>query len=340
MRVFSSKWPWLTAVALSLGLFVAGNNFTQAWQNQTPRLRANTNPQLDDSDPEEQVERSIPGQITLPKCSVKLLHSVTLASDRPGLISFVEPREGDDVRKDQEIVFLKDDELMAIFEISKEKAENDVNKQFAEASADVAKVELEKMLESNRRVPGSITSTEVERGRLNYIKAQLQGKQAEHEQVVARLEMKKAAAQLKAGRIEAPFDGKVRKVIKHKGEAVTQGTPILELVSTRIVKVEGYLPVEDLWSVKRGDPVEVQIVFPDRNLEIEKEVFHGKMYSIDPTVSNVTHRARVWAEVQNPDEKLIEGLYAKMTIKHGRRAAGTAKKAPVASGIKQAGGEK
>ena len=257
MRVFTSKWPWLTTAAI--GLFVAGNNFTQAWQNQTPRPRTNPTPQLEDSDPEEQVDRSIAGQITLPKCSVKLLHSVTLASDRPGLIAFVEPREGDDVRKDQEIVFLKDDELMAIYEITKEKAENDVNKQFADASADLAKVELEKMLESNRKVPGSITSTEVDRGRLNYIKAQLQGKQADHDQVVARLEMKKAAAQLKAGRIEAPFDGKVRKVLKHKGEAVTQGTPILELVSTRIVKVEGFLPVEDLWSVKRGDPVEVQI---------------------------------------------------------------------------------
>ncbi len=340
MRVFTSKWPWLTAAALSMGLFVASNNFTQAWQNQTPRLRASTTPQLDDSDPEEQVDRSIAGQVTLPKCSVKLLHSVTLASDRPGLISFVEPREGDDVRKDQEIVFLKDDALVALYNVSKLKAENDVNKRFAEKSAAVAKAELERMLEANRKLRDTIIATEVDRARLNFEKGILQGEQAEHEQHVAKAEMEKAAAELKSCRIEAPFDGKVRKVLKHKGESVTQGTPILELVSTRIVKVEGYLPVEDLWSVKRGDPVEVQIDIPDRDLEIEKEVFHGKMYSIDPTVSNVTHRARIWAEVQNPDEKLIEGLYAKMTIKHGRRAAGTAKKAPAASGIKQTGGSK
>lgn len=337
MRVFSSKWPWLTVAALSAGVIVAGGNFTQAWQNPNPRPRTNSNLQLDDADPEVKVIRA-PGEVTLPKCSVKLLDSVILASDRPGLISFVEPKEGDDVRKDQEIVFLKDDALVAIHEIAKEKAENDVNKQFAEASAAVAKAELEKMLESNRKVPGSIPSTEVERARLNFVKAQLQGRQAEHEQAVARLETKKAAAELKACKIEAPFDGKVRKVLKHKGEAVTQGTPILELISTRIVRVEGYLPVEDLWSVKRGDPVEVQIDFPDRDLAIENEVFQGKVYFIDSTVSPVTHGARVWAEVQNPDEKLIEGLYAKMTIKHGRRAAGTAKKAPAANGIKQTGG--
>ncbi len=338
MRVFSSKWPWLTVAALSAGVIVTGGNFTQAWQNQNPRPRTNSNLQLDDVDPSEQVDRSISGQIMLPKCSVKLLDSVTLASDRPGLIAHIEPKEGDEVAKDQAIVFLKDDALVAIYEIAKEKAENDVNKQFAEASAAVAKAELEKMLESNRKVPGSIPSTEVERARLNYVKAQLQGRQAEHEQAVARLETKKAAAELKACKIEAPFDGKVRKKLKNKGEAVAQGTPILELARTQVVKVEGYLPIEDLWSVKVGDAVEVRLDIPDRDLEIEKEVFIGKITYKDVSVSPVTHGCRITAEVQNPDEKLVEGLYAKMTIKHGRRAVGTAKKGPAASGIKQIGG--
>lgn len=336
MRVFTSKSSWLTVAVLSAGLFVAAGNFTQAWQNQPARTRPNANLKLDDAEPEEQADRSVPGQITLQKCAVKLLYSVVLASDRPGLISAVEPKEGDAVRKAQEIVFLKDEVLVALLNVAKQKAENDVNKRFAEKSAAVGKVEWEKMIQSNRAVPGSITAIEVERAKLNYEKALLQGEQAEQEQIVAKLEMEKAAAELKTCRIEAPFDGVVRKVLKHKGESVAQGTPILELISTRTVKVEGYLPVEDLWSIKRGDPVQVRIDFPDRELEIENEVFEGKIYFIDKTVSPVNYGARIWAEVQNPDEKLIEGLYAKMTIKHGRRQ-GTAKKVAPASDIKQAG---
>lgn len=339
MRVFSSKWPWLTVAALSAGVFVVGGNFTQAWQNPNLRPRTNSNLQLDETDPSEQVIRA-PGEVTLPKCSVKLLYSVVLASDRPGLIAHVEPQEGDEVRKDQEIVFLKDEALVAIYSIAKQKAENDVNKRFAEKAAQVAKAAYDRMLDANRSVKSAVTQIELDQARLSWEKGILQGEQAEHEQLVAKLEMEKAAADLKTSKIEAPFDGIVRKVLKHKGEAVSQGTPILELISTRIVKVEGYLPVEDLWSVKRGDPVEVRIDFPDRELEIEKEVFQGKVFSVDKTVSPVTHGARIWAEVQNPDEKLIEGLYAKMTIKHGRRAAGTAKKTPANSGIKQAGGTK
>jgi multidrug resistance efflux pump len=198
------------------------------------------------------------------------------------------------------------------------------------------------MLESNPKVPGSIPSTEVERARLNYVKAMLQGEMAAHEQKVAKLEMEKAFADLKTFRIEAPFDGKVRKIHKHKGEAVTQGTPILELVNTKLVKVEGYLPLEDMWNVRRGDLVEVRVDIPDRDLDIENEVFEGKIYFVEPSVSPVTTGARVWAEVQNPSERLVEGLYANMTIKHGR-AAGTAKKTGSVSGssdIRQTSGNR
>ncbi len=341
MRVFTSKWPWLTVAVLSAGVIVAGGNLTQAWQNQNSRPRASSTLKLDDVDPEEKVDRSIAGQITLPTCSIKLRYSVILASDRPGLIMHVEPNEGDEVRKDQELVFLKDDALAALYNVAKLKSENDVNKRFAEKSAAVAEAELKRMLEANRKLRDTIIATEVDRARLNFEKGILQGEQAEHEQHVAKREMEKAAAELKTCRIEAPWDGKVRKVLKHKGEAVTQGTPILELVSTHIVKVEGYLPVEDLWSVKVGDPVEVRLDIPDRDLEIEKEVFFGKITFKDWSVSPVTHGCRMTAEVQNPDEKLIEGLYAKMTIKHGRRAAGTAKKSSsAASDIKQTGGSK
>lgn len=344
MRFRPSKVSCLTAAGLSAGLIFVGSNFSQAWQNPGQSLRPRTNVAsgFEDTEPDEQVTRE-PGAVTLPKCSVKLIESVVLASDRPGLIAHVEPKEGDIVRKGQEIVFLKDEIAVALFNVAKQKAENDVNRRFAEKSAAVAFAEWQRMVESNRKVPGAIPSTEVERAKLNYEKGLLQGEQAEFEQVVANLEKEKAAAELKTYKIEAPFDGEVRKVLKHKGEAVSQGTTILELISTRSVRVEGYLPIEDYYSVRKGDPVEVRLDIPDKDLEIEKEIFEGKVYFIDKTVSPVTHGARVWAEVQNPGARLIEGLYAKMTIRHGREAGGTAKRsAPKvgSSGIRPASGTK
>ena len=54
---------------------------------------------------------------------------------------------------------VEDETLVALFNVAKQKAENDVNKRFAEKSAAVGKAEWEKMLEANRKVPGSITAS-------------------------------------------------------------------------------------------------------------------------------------------------------------------------------------
>ncbi len=335
MRSFSSKWSWLAVSALTTGLLVSGGSFSHAWQNSRSRAER---PVDDEGDAESQVQRG-PGYVKLHKCHIKLVNSVVLASDRPGVISFMEPKEGDEVRAQQQIVGFKDEVAQAILKVATKKSQNTVQVKFAQVSADVAKVEYEKNLEANRRVPRTISEVEVERSRLNWQKAILQGENAEFEIEVAKLEMEKAAEDLKTFHIEAPFDGIVRKILKQKGEAVAQGTPILELVSTRIVKVEGFLPIEDIWNVKPGDVVEVQMDIPNVDLAIEKEVFEGKIIYVDKTVNPVTHGTRVTAEVLNKSERLIEGLYAKMTIKTGQRGTVKGAETKPASGIRQTSGK-
>lgn len=313
---FSSRWSWLALSAVTAGLIIHSGDSSQAWQERRVQR------ELDDDTLIDEPKRGA-GFIELQKCHVKLIDTVVLASDRPGVISYLEAEEGDAVRKDQQVVGFKDEAAQAIYKVAKQKSENDVHIRFAKASADVAKKEYEKNLQANMKVPGTVTAVEIERSRLNWEKAILQGEQAEHEQLVAKLEMEKAAEDLKTYKITAPFDGKVRRILKRPGEAVSQGTPILDMVSTRRVKVEGYLPIEDAWSVKAGDSVDVRVDIPGRELPIENEVFEGKVVFVDPTVSPVTHGTRIWAEVQNPGERLIEGLYAKMKIKFGAR--GTAR---------------
>ena len=334
MRLFPSKWSWLAMTALSLGLVVVGSQGSQAWQNSKAQRAFD-----EDGDVESQTQRG-PGWLLLNKCHIKLVNSVVLGSDRPGVIAYMEPKEGDEVRAQQKIVGMLDGGAQAALKIAQQKAENEVQIKFAKVSAEVAKAEYDKNLEANRSVKGTVTFVELERARLNWQKAVLQGENAEFEQKIAKLEVEKATEDLKTFHIEAPFDGVVRKILKQKGEPVSQGTPILELISTRVVKVEGYIPIEDIWSVKKGDTVEVQIDIPNRDLEIEKEVFEGKVVFIDPTVSPVTHGARVSAEVINKGDRLVEGLYAKMKIKHGQRGTAKGADARPVTGIKQTSGSR
>ena len=334
MRLFPSKWSWLTVTALSLGLVVVGGKGSQAWQNTKAQRVFD-----DEPDAEVQAQRGA-GWLLLMKCHIKLAETAILGSDRPGVIAYMEPKEGDEVQAKQRIVGMLDGGAQAALKIAQQKSENDVQIKFAKVSAEVAKAEYDKNLEANKKLPGTVTFVELERARLNWQKAVLQGENAVFEKEIAKLEVEKATEDLKTFHIEAPFDGIVRKILKQKGEPVSQGTPILELISTRTVKVEGYIPIEDLWSVKKGDLVEVQIDIPNRDLEIEKEVFEGKVIYVDKTVSPVTHGARVTAEVINKGDRLIEGLYAKMRIKHGQRGTAKGAEARPATGIKQTGGSR
>ena len=103
-------------------------------------------------------------------------------------------------------------------------------------------------------------------------------------------------------------------MFKKCGEAVAEGEPILELVNTSRVKVEGYVHLRDLDSVRVGSLVSVQLDVPDADLPSERLTFPGRIAYIDVKVEPVTHSVKVWAEVSNRDGILKDGLTARMAI--------------------------
>ncbi|HID21198.1 MAG TPA: HlyD family efflux transporter periplasmic adaptor subunit, partial [Planctomycetaceae bacterium] len=181
-------------------------------------------------------------------------------------------------------------------------------------AAKVAEVHFLRAVEANQQVPGAVPDLEVRQLKLEYDKAMLSIELANHDFAVAGLEAKRAEAQLKMYRIEAPFDGIVTQIYKRKGEAVRQGDPILELANTDRVRVEGRVSINDVWRVKPGMAVQVRLDIPDVDLPEEKQVFPGRVVFVDVAVQPVTREVRVWAEVENHDNILKDGLTAVMTI--------------------------
>jgi RND family efflux transporter MFP subunit len=264
--------------------------------------------------------------IELSDCRIKLIDRVTLASDRPGVIEFVAPQEGDHVKADDQIVGLKDDVVMARRAVAQREAENDIEIRYSKKAAEVAAAEYEKSLEVNEKIPNGVADIELQRLRLASEKSVLQIEQAENQRVIAQLKLAEADAELQTYQVIAPFDGVVTNVVKKKGEAVRQGDPILDLASTRKVRVEGDVQITDVWSIRRGDAVRVQLDIPDVNLEVEQHTFEGKVIFVDVTVNPLTREVRVWAEVENRDDILREGLSARMTIQPSGPSAQTAAK--------------
>jgi multidrug resistance efflux pump len=252
--------------------------------------------------------------IDLTRCRIKLIDKVTLASDRPGILRFVEPKEGDPIKRDQPVAGLQDDVPRAKLARATKEAENDIEVRFSTKAAEVAKNELEQAILVNKDVADTIPGIEISRLRLAKEKSVLQIEQAQHSLDINKIAVEEASAELKTYEIPAPFSGTVTRVFKKKGEAVRQGDPIMEVVNTERLRAEGHVEISDIWSVQVGDSVEVYLDIPDVDLPVEKEKFTGRIVFIDVEVEPVTRRVKVWADLVNRGGLLRAGLTANMKI--------------------------
>ncbi len=255
-----------------------------------------------------------PKPIALDQCRIELIDEREVASGIPGVLDFVKVEEGDPVRAGEEIGGLKADVVLAQKAIALKEAQNDVEVQYAEAAAELADAEYAKSLEANRRLKGTVAEVEIERLRLAAKRAHLQIEQAEHQLEVANLKANEAEANLEAYHLKAPINGIVTKRYKSTGEAVRQGDVVLKIQITDRVRVEGHVELADSFRIKPGEPVKVQLEVPGMDPKIAQEKFDGVLKFVGLEVEPITHRVRVWAEVQNPKNVLKAGLTAKMTI--------------------------
>jgi membrane fusion protein, multidrug efflux system len=248
-------------------------------------------------------------------CTIQLIDVVTLAAERPGILENDTPEEGVEVEAGQVIAGLKDGVAKATYEKELEKSLNDVHIRFASKSHEVAVAELAMSEAANKSVPGTVPQVEIQKLTLASQKASLQIEQADFEKRIAELTVKENEEALKTYQVIAPFSGIVSKVFQRKGEAVQQGTPILEVLSTGRLKIEGYVSIPDSFHIKTGDIVQVQLDAKELDIPFKDEILVGKVKLVDPTISEIIGSVKVTAEVPNPRGILRPGLKAKMAIR-------------------------
>jgi len=236
-----------------------------------------------------------------------------LASERAGIIEFVLPEEGDAVEANQELARLKDGVARATLAKEEERARNDVQIRFARKSSEVADKELEISTTANARVQGAVPQVEIQKLELASQKGKLQIEQAAFEQKIAELTVTENLEALKTHQVIAPFAGTVSKVHRKPGEAVRQGDPILEILSTSRVKVEGFVSAAESYRISPGDPVEAELKLSLTEVREAAGTFPGIVKFVEPRV-DVGGRVKVTAEVQNPRGILKAGLEARMRI--------------------------
>jgi membrane fusion protein (multidrug efflux system) len=113
---------------------------------------------------------------------------------------------------------------------------------------------------------------------------------------------------LRDASVTASFPGLIARRHVFRGEFVTAGQTLFELVSLDPIEVEFHLPEADSARVHRGIAVEVLVApYPG-------EVFDATVTVISPTIDRRSRTLRVKALMRNADGRLRPGLFARVDL--------------------------
>jgi multidrug efflux pump subunit AcrA (membrane-fusion protein) len=271
-----------------------------------------------------------PDTVVVDPCIIFLDEEAKVPAQEGGVIDKLYVKEGQTVKSKEKLVQIDDSiprqQLIiaaAEWNAAKVKAENQVPRDYAVASRDVAYAELNVSLDANRRIPGVVPKVNIKKMELECTQMELSIKKADMDTVVAEKEADVKKAQMDASEtalkhrlLQSPLSGEglVGKIYRHVGEWVQNGEPVVYVLRMDRLRVEGSLPASKISpSEVAGKPVEIEV-----ELAHERIVkFRGNIVFVDPKITTGGEYL-VRAEVENRKENnqwiLHPGLTAKMTI--------------------------
>lgn len=182
--------------------------------------------------------------------------AVVVAAEVGGLLQTIDVRVGDEVRKGQVLATLDTRDTEHQLEIER------ASLRTVEAEKrrnDLAVLQAEEEEKRRQRLEGLISSEEIAAAKFQrqQAEAQREAANAEISRVKARLEQLEDT--LERSRIRAPFAGTVAQRYLDAGALVSQGTPVLRLLSSGGFLVRFAMPPEEARRVSIGDPIRVAV---------------------------------------------------------------------------------
>lgn len=132
-----------------------------------------------------------------------------------------------------------------------------------------------------------------------------------------RVMLKAAQLDLTDTEIRSPIDGVVVVRNVEEGQAISPGMVIFKIVDNSLLHADLQAPEHELRRLKLNAPAEIGTdSWPD-------DVFEGTVSVINPMVDPHTRNICIRVVIPNKDEKLVEGMYARITLHLGdsRKAA-------------------
>jgi membrane fusion protein (multidrug efflux system) len=216
-----------------------------------------------------------------------------IAAELPGRITEISVAEGTLVETGT--VLLEIDRERWELELASARAQlAEARAGFTEQEREIQRIRTlhERKVASDSRLDQADTALQLARSRLD----------------VARAAVGVAERSLGNSSVAAPFEGIVARRLVSRGEFVTAGTPLFELVALDPIEVEFHLPEADSSRAKTGQPVELTVdPYPG-------EVFEARVIFVSPTIDPRTRTLRVKAQLANSEGRLRPGLFARADL--------------------------
>lgn len=226
-------------------------------------------------------------RIPVGNASIRILKEVQLSTEIPGIMTYVNPtEEGQQVRKGEVVIRLKDDVIQAQLTEAIKKSESNVEIKFAETALAKAQIDYDVQLEKNSKRPADrpvFTDSEMRQSQLEVQKAQAQLEKSNEDKIVLQLAAKTKEAELGQYTVYAPDDGVVTQVHKWPGQAVRQGDPVLTITDLTLVRAVLLVHYSYRDQISIGNQVELRIgsrqqapVTPENSIAPESDGQRGK----------------------------------------------------------------
>ncbi len=234
--------------------------------------------------------------------------------------------------------------------ISQKQADSDVAVRLAEKNREVAQFELDRASKAKEAFSASISKSELNRLQVLFDQRTLEIEQAQEERTIATLkpeadnaavlqqeetversrlltsereqekqvaetnldvaknELSLARIKLQRRRLFAPFSATIVSVNRQEGEWVEPGTAVVRLIQLDRLRVEGFVSADLAARIQAGQPVTIQFSANDPS------TVAGLVTFVSPEIEPVNQQVRIWAEFENPNQKIRPGLVGSMVI--------------------------
>ena len=216
--------------------------------------------------------------------TLRAANGADLAAEVAGLVTDVNLKSGQEVKKGQLLVQLRDGDEVAQL-------------QQLQANAELSKITLER---ARKQLAAQAIS-----------QADFDTAQADTKARVAALAQQQVVIAKK--QLRAPFDGRAGIITISPGDYLAAGTTVVTVQQLDPLYVDFNVPQGELGRLKVGQPVTLTLdAYAGRS-------FSGKLSAINPKVDTSTRNVQVEATVPNHDQTLTPGMFAKVSVDVGQQ---------------------